>query len=168
MTQLWRNWVSKTHDNLWTLATKPHSVQVTTLTCFSAALQNWQRSIQSPETTQRSSSGEKKERSCGVAFNTALKEEAEVSWRLPGESVFLAVCLTETGKVLYCDSGVKKNASGQRITHQVEVVKYFGRSIHLSQSDQDFIVYIFLVGFQVKVQPTGQIVQHLQRQSKTI
>lgn len=52
------------------------------------------------------------------------------------------------------------------ITHQVEVVKYFGWSVHLSQSDQDFIVNVFLVGFQVKVQPAGQIVQHLQSQSK--
>lgn len=37
------------------------------------------------------------------------------------------------------------------VTHQVEVVKYFGWFVHLSQSDQDFIVNIFLVGFQVKV-----------------
>lgn len=58
MTQLWQNWVMQRYHNLRTLATKPHSVQVTTLTCFSAALQNWQRSIRSPEMTERWSSGD--------------------------------------------------------------------------------------------------------------
>lgn len=58
MTQLWQNWASRRHDNLRTFVTEPHSAQVTTLTCFSAALQNWLHSIRSPETTERSSSGD--------------------------------------------------------------------------------------------------------------
>lgn len=66
-----------------TFVTETHSAHVTTLTCFSAALQNWLHSIRSPETTERSSSGDgdgkKKERAHGVAFNTSLKEEVEVT-----------------------------------------------------------------------------------------
>lgn len=83
MTQLWQNWASRRHDNLRTFVTETHSAHVTTLTCFSAALQNWLHSIRSPETTERSSSGDgdgkKKERAHGVAFNTSLKEEVEVT-----------------------------------------------------------------------------------------
>lgn len=104
MTQLWQNWASRRHDNLRTFVTESHNARVTTLTCFSAALQNWLRSIRSPETTDRSSSGDsdrkKKERAHGV--NTSLKEEVEVTWRHPGESAFLTV-RTETEEVFLCN-----------------------------------------------------------------
>lgn len=84
-----------------------------------------------------------------------LEEEVEVTWDLPVKKL-------QDFKYF----SLKDWPPGQKPahTHQVKVVKYFGRFVHLGHSDQDLIVNVLLKGLHVKSYPLLQGVVHLQEQ----
>lgn len=90
-----------------------------------------------------------------VWTQTYLEEEVEVTWDLPVKKL-------QDFKYF----SLKDWLSGWKpaLTHQVKVVKYFGRFVHLRHSDQDLIVNVLLKGLHVKSYPLVQRVVHLQEQ----